>query len=129
MGDEAGLRHRSIDRIDQQQHGVDHAQDALDLAAEIGMARGVDDVDMVLGALVLPGDGGVLAENRDAALAFQLVGIHHPLRHGRAFVQRAGLLQQLVDQCRLAMIDVGDDGDVPEVFDHGLGWRRKRRAQ
>jgi hypothetical protein len=29
------------------------------------------------------------------------------------------LLQQLVDECGFAMIHVGDDGDVPDIFDHG----------
>ena len=43
---EAGLRHRAFDGIDQQQHAVDHRQHALDLAAEIGVPGRVDDVDM-----------------------------------------------------------------------------------
>ena len=36
---EARLRHRAVERIDDQQHAVDHAQDALHLAAEVGVAR------------------------------------------------------------------------------------------
>ena len=55
-GHEAGLGHRAFDRVDQQQHAVDHRQHALDLAAEVGVARGVDDVDV--GVAVL--DGAVL---------------------------------------------------------------------
>ena len=42
---ELGLRHDAFGRIDQQHHAVDHRQDALDLAAEVGMAGRVDDVD------------------------------------------------------------------------------------
>ena len=42
---ELGLRHRPLGGVDQHQHPVDHVQDALDLAAEIGVARRVDDVD------------------------------------------------------------------------------------
>jgi hypothetical protein len=45
-GHEAGLRHRAFDGIDQQQHAVDHRQHALDFTAEVGVARGVDDVDV-----------------------------------------------------------------------------------
>jgi hypothetical protein len=46
LGDhELGLRHRAFGRIDQHDGRVDHVQDALDLAAEIGVAGGVDDVD------------------------------------------------------------------------------------
>jgi hypothetical protein len=38
LGHEAGLRHRAFDRVDQQHHAVDHAEHALDLAAEVGVA-------------------------------------------------------------------------------------------
>ena len=57
-------------------------------------------------------NGGVLGENRDAALALELVAVHGPL--GDAFVgpERAALMEQRVDQRGLAVIDVGDDGDV-----------------
>ena len=35
-------------------------------------------------------------------------------------LKRARLLEQLVDEGGLAMVDVGDDGDIAEVFDgHG----------
>ena len=54
-GDEGGLRHRSVHRIHQQQHRVGHRQCALHLAAEIGVAGRVDDID----APVLPRYGGV----------------------------------------------------------------------
>ena len=43
--DEFGLRQRTFGGVDQHQRAVDHVQDALDLAAEIGVARRVDDVD------------------------------------------------------------------------------------
>ena len=45
-GDELGLRHRPFGGVDQQDHAVDHRQDALDLGAEIGVAGRVDDVDV-----------------------------------------------------------------------------------
>ena len=32
-------------------------------------------------------------------------------------LKRAGLLEQAVDEGGLAMVDVGDDGDVAEFFD------------
>jgi hypothetical protein len=35
---ELGLRQRAFGRVDQQHHAVDHRQDALDLAAEVGVA-------------------------------------------------------------------------------------------
>ena len=36
---EPGLRQRPLRRVDEQQHPVDHGQAALDLAAEVGVAR------------------------------------------------------------------------------------------
>ena len=117
LRDEAGLRHGTVHRIDQQQHAVDHGEHALDLAAEIGVARRVDDVD----AIVAPGDRGVLGENGDAALALQLVRVHDPLLHVLARIERAGLAQQLIDERGLAVIDVRDDGDVAKFLSHGEG--------
>ena len=55
---EAGLRQRALARVDEQHDAVDHRQAALDLAAEVGVAGGVDDVDRHAA-----GDAGV-----DAAL-------------------------------------------------------------
>ncbi len=85
LGDEAGLRHGAVDGVDQQQHGIDHRQHALDLAAEVGVTGGVDDVD----AVVVPGDGGVLGQDGDAAFTLQIIGIHHPFRGSAARVQGA----------------------------------------
>ena len=112
---EPRLRHRPVDGIDQQQHAIDHGEHALDLAAEIGVAGRVDDVD----AVVAPGDRGVLGENRDAALALQVVRIHDPLLQVLARIERAGLPQQLIDERGLAVIDVRDDGDVAKFLSHG----------
>ena len=124
LGDEAGLRHGAVHRVDQNQHGIDHRQHALDLTTEVGMARGVDDVDAVfLTIRGLPADRGVLGKDGDAAFLFQVVAVHHPLGGDRALAERAGLLEQLVDEGGFTVVDVGDDGDVSELFD-GHGSRR-----
>ena len=62
---EARLRHGALGRVDQQQNAVDHLQNTLDLTGEVGVARGVDNVDLVVFIVY----GGVLRQNRDAALA------------------------------------------------------------
>ncbi len=62
---ELGAGQRALGSVDQEQHAIDHGQGALDLAAEVGVAGRVDDVD--LGAFVE--DGRVLGQDRDAALA------------------------------------------------------------
>ena len=113
---ELGLRHRPLGRVDQHDRAVDHGQDALDLAAEIGVAGRVDDVD----AHALPDDRGRLGEDGDAALALEVVRIHHPLGDPLVVAEGARLLQETVDEGRLAVVDVGDDGDVAELHVH---WR------
>jgi hypothetical protein len=119
LGHEAGLRHRTVEGIDEDQDRVDHRQHAFHFAAEVGMSRGVDDVDAVLGTVTLvgPADRGVLRENRDAAFLFDVVRVHHAVRHDLAVAERARLAQQAVDEGGLAMVDVGDDGDVAQLFD------------
>ena len=110
LGHEAGLRHRAFDRIHQQQHAVDHRQHALHLAAEVGVSRGVHDIDVVAFKL----DRGVLGQNGDATLFFQIVAIHHSFNHVLVGGEGAGLLQELVHQGGLAVVDVGDNGDITE---------------
>ena len=73
--DELGLRQRAFGGVDQHDGAVHHVQDALDLAAEIGVARRVDDVD----ARAVPDDRGALGEDGDAALALQVVAVHRAL--------------------------------------------------
>ena len=115
-GDELGLRHRAFGAVDQQDHAVDHRQDALDLAAEIGVAGGVDDVDA--GALAAlggrPFDRGALGEDGDPALLLEVVRIHRALFDALVVAEGAGLAEQLVDEGGLAVIDVGDDRHVAE---------------
>ena len=111
---EAGLRQRALGGVDQQQHAVDHRQAAFDLAAEVGVARGVDDVDDRHAAVgVLAVHGGVLRQDGDALFLLQVTGVHQAFDGVVTAVgQRAGLPQHRVDQGRLAMVDVSDDGDV-----------------
>ncbi len=117
----ARLGHRPFDRIHQQQHAVDHVHDALDLAAKIGVPRRVDDVD---------GDAaifhaGVLGQDRDAALAFEVVGVHNAFDHGLIVAKNLGLAQHPIDERSFAVIDVGDNGDIANVGagDRGYGGR------
>ena len=109
---EARLGHGTLKRVDEKQRAVSHLEDALDLAAEVGMARSVDDVD--LHALVL--DGDVLRQNGDAALALLVVGVEHALLDLLILAEGIGRAQKLVDEGRLAVVDVSDDGDVANVL-------------
>ncbi len=109
--DELGLRQRTFGGVDQHQGAVHHVEDALHLAAEIGVAGSVDDVD----AGVFPDHRGGLGQDGDAALALEVVGIHGALDHALVLAVGAGLLQQPVDQRGFAMVDVRDDGDVANI--------------
>ena len=112
--DEFGLRHRPFGGVDEHDGAIDHRQNALDLAAEIGMAGRIDDID----AGVLPGDRGRFGQDGDAALFFEIVRIHHALGDPLIVAEGAGLLQQAVDERGLAVVDVGDDGDIAQL--HGF---------
>ena len=114
--DDPGLRQRAFARVDEEQHSVDHLQPALDLAAEVGVAGGVDDVD----GRALEADRGVLRENRDALLALEVHRVHDPLAD-RVLVRLVlgegpGLPEHGVDEGGLAVVDVGDDRDVAKVI-------------
>ena len=65
----------------------------------------------------MPQDRGDLGEDGDAALALEVVRIHGALGHPLIVAEGAGLLQQTVDQGGLAVVDMGDDGDIAKV--HG----------
>ena len=106
----AGLRLRPVVRVNHEQNAVDHFHDALDFAAEIGVPGGIDDVD----AVAVPVKGGVLGPNGDAFFAFQIHRVHHPFLDLLVGAEGAGLTEQLIDERRLAVIDVGDDCDVAD---------------
>ena len=110
---ELGLRHGAFGGVHQQHGTVHHVEDALHLAAEVGVARRVDDVD----AGVFPGEGGDLGQDGDAALALEIVGVHGAFGNLLVVAERAGLRQEPVDQGGLAVVDVGNDGDVAQI--HG----------
>ncbi len=107
----ARLRHRALVGVHQQQDRVHHAQHPLDLAAEIGVAGGVDDVDEV----VLPLHRAVLGADGDAALALEVVAVHHALVDVGVLAEHVCGAEDAVDQRRLAVVDVGDDGEIADL--------------
>ena len=84
------------------------------------MAGGVDDVD--LHAAVA--HRGVLGEDRDALLALEVVRVHDPLVDVLVGAEDAGLPEHGVDQRGLAVVDVGDDGDVAQIIAAGTAGHR-----
>ena len=87
---EPRLRQRPLRRVDEQDDPVDHRQRALDFAAEVGVARRIADVDQQVVVM----HGRVLGEDRDAALALEIVAVHHAVCDLLVGAERAALPQQ-----------------------------------
>ena len=113
---ESRLGHRTLRRVDQQQRSIRHLQHALDLTTKICVARRVDDVYLH----IVVGNRYVLRKNRNTALALLVVGVQHAFLHLLPLTKRARRAKHLVDQRRLPVVDMGDDGDIANVFlEHG----------
>ena len=108
---ETGLRHRSFNRVDQQQSAIDHIEHALDLATEIGMTGSIHDVDFH----VIPDHGGVFCQNRDAPFAFQCVRVENPLACGVGIPKHFGLLEHSVYKRRFAVVNMRNDSNVTNI--------------
>ena len=110
-GDKFCLRHGTFGGIDQQHDTIDHAQDALDLAAKISMARCINDIN----AHSVPFHRSTLGENGDATLAFQVIAVHGAFVDFLVITKCAALFKQLVNQCGFAVINVCDDRDIAKL--------------
>jgi len=111
---EARLRLRTLLGVDEQEHAVDHAEHALDLAAKVCVTRRVDNVD--LGAL--PRQRCILRQNGDATLALLVVAVHHAIILAER-LDGVGRLQHGIDQGGFAVVDVRHDGNIAQVLPHG----------
>ena len=103
-----GLGHGAFGSVHQQDDAIDHFQNPLHLAAEIRVARGVHDVDLVIFIVYCR----VLGQDGNTPLPFQVAGVHNPLHGCLIFPVDAALLQHLVHQRGLAVVDVGNDGNI-----------------
>ncbi len=74
------------------------------------MSGCVDNID----ARVVPHHGSRLGKDCNAALLFQIAGIHQPFFDMLIVAEQAGLLHDRVDERRLAMVNMGDDCDIPQ---------------
>ena len=117
LQNKTGLGHAAFGCVNQQQNAVDHFQHAFYLAAKVGVARGVNNVDLdaVIDA------GAVLCQDGDAAFTLDGAGVHHALSNLLIGAECAGLLQHLIHEGGLAMVNVGDNGNIAKIFlDHNL---------
>ena len=110
-----GLRLDALGRVDDEDRALARLQAVAHLVGEVDVAGRVDEVEAVglavLGRVLEPDRAGL---DRDALLALEIHRIEDLARH-LARVDRVGQLQQSIGQCRLAMIDVGDDREVAQA--------------
>ena len=121
LGDKAGLRHGAFNRIHQQQHAIDHPQNTFDFAAKVSVAGRIDNVDVH--AVVF--HGSILGKNGNAALFFQIIRVHDSFGQLLMCSKRPGLAKELVNQRGLAVVNVGNNGNVANSAAHG-GTRIKK---
>ena len=106
------LRHSALEAVHKQENAVYHFKDTLDLAGEIGMSGGIDDVDLY----VLVCDGGVFGEYRYSAFTLKGVAVHYAVNDSLIFAVNAALFEHFVNQCGLAVVDMGNYRDISEIF-------------
>jgi hypothetical protein len=100
-------------RIYDKNTAVGHVERPLDLAAKVSMAGRVDDVDPVIVVL----DGRNLGGDGNSPLLLLVAAVHDQvLAHfGLVVAEGLRLLEQAVDQRRLAVVNVGDNGDIADL--------------
>ncbi len=111
LQDEASLRPGSFEGVDEQQCAIGHLQHAFDFASKVSVPGSVDDIDRG----VAVGQRDVLGEDRDASFSFEVIRVEDQVAGELIVSKLATLAQQAVDQAGLAVVDMGDDGDVAEV--------------
>ena len=112
LQNKTGLGHGAFCSVNQQDNAVDHLQNTLHFAAEVSVAGGVDDIDLV----VLVVDGSVLGQNGDAAFTLQVAGVHNTVLGCLVFTVDTALLQQLINQGGFTMVNVGNNGNITDIF-------------
>ncbi|CAB4734321.1 unannotated protein [freshwater metagenome] len=105
-----GLGKGALSSINEEQYAVHHREGSLDLPTEIGVAGRVNQIDLD----TLPVHRGGLGQDGDAALALLVVRVHDPVDDCLVRCEGTGGAQKRIHECRLAVIDVRDEGNVTE---------------
>ena len=109
---EAGLWHRAIDSIHEEEDAINNQHHALNFAAKVSVARGIDNIDLDTRIL----NGGVLGDDGDTALTLLIHTVHDALSDFLVITEGASLLEHAVQQGRFPVVNVGNDGDIAEHF-------------
>ena len=109
---EFGLRHSAFESVNQKDNAVYHFQYTLNLAAEVSMSWGIDNVDLCVFVM----NCCVLGENCDTTLSLNIVGVHDTFLNLLIGTENTALFQKLVYQSGFTMVNVGNDGYVTYIF-------------
>ncbi len=114
------LRLNASIRIEKSDCAIENAERTLNFNGEVNVARGVDDVEATLLAiLTLPKRGRGSGRDGDTAFLFLL----HPIHGGRAImgftdlVVLTGVEQNTLGHRRLTGVDVSHNTEIAVVFD------------
>ena len=124
VGDRLGLD--ALRSIDDDQRAFASHERTPHLVREIDVARGVDQVQQIVLAV-----GGAVGErdrvalDRDAPLALDIHRVEHLIAK-LALRNAAAGLDQSIGQRRLAVVDMGDNAKVPNMFHAYLFWKMSR---
>ena len=110
----AGLRQWAFGCVNQQHYAVYHLERTLHFAAEIGVSRRVHDIDFA----AFKDDGRVFGQDGDAALPFQFIRVHHTVGHLLIGAERSRLPQHGIYEGCLAVVNMGNDGDIAYRLGH-----------
>ncbi len=118
IGQRLGLN--ALGRVDQQQDAFAGGQRPGYFVGKIDMPRGVDQVQNIrLAVTGAVGQGDGIAFDGDAALALD-VHVVEKLILKISLVADAGVLDQPVGQRGLAVVDMGDNAEISDIFHTGL---------
>ena len=124
-----GLRLDALAGIHHQQRALAGGQRAADFVGEVDVAGGIDEVELVgLTVLRLVVQGHAVGLDGDPALALQVHGIQDLGLHF-AIGEAAAHLDEAIGQRRLAMVDMGNDGEIADMAQVAHGSTHSKRAR
>ena len=101
--------------IHKQQSTIHEIQAPFHFSAKICVTRCIHDVDLDIFVI----DSCILGNDRNAALFFQVHGIHDTIFHFLMGLKRTALYQHSVDKGGFPVVHVSNDSNIPKIlFSH-----------
>ena len=111
-----GLRFHALRCVNDQKRAFAGGQRTGNFVRKVDVSRRVNQVELIhLSVACFVVERGGLRFDGDAALFFDVHGVEH-LRTHFAQIQAAAVLDEAVGKRRFAVVDVGNDGEVSDIF-------------